>query len=97
MGDAGRTAQPVCVARLLVLGRTAFLTDIARQAPGAIRHANVQHDSLMSVEVAGQEIKIMYERQRFFGIMQQPLYQWTMQVCFDGLELSPNENSDEKN
>ncbi|WP_176704118.1 hypothetical protein [Burkholderia singularis] len=51
----------------------------------------------MSVEVAGQEIKIMYERQRFFGIMQQPLYQWTMQVCFDGLELSPNENSDEKN
>lgn len=42
-----------------------------------------------------QEIKILYEHQRFFGIEQQPLYRWIMQVCFDSVELSLNESSDE--
>ncbi|WP_200873240.1 hypothetical protein [Burkholderia sp. A1] len=43
-----------------------------------------------------QEIKILYERERFFGVVQQPLYQWILKICFDSAESAPSDNSSEK-
>lgn len=49
---------------------------------------------IKEARILTEEIKILYNRRRFFGVLQQPLYQWIFRVCLDGAELSLDENSD---
>ncbi|WP_230948700.1 hypothetical protein [Burkholderia multivorans] len=49
---------------------------------------------IKEARILTEEIKILYNRRRFFGVLQQPLYQWIFRVCLDDAELSLDENSD---